>query len=368
MRIDNFEKKIQSTFEQYRPETDHDQIWENIEPHLKKKKKRRAFILFFWALGMGLLGFCGIQKRREGFSGRPGPSFREQNYTEVESNAPARFPESGLSEKSGTANITAASSNEEQKQQAGNVVRNKTYRADNQPVEARNAKKQSGQKSIQNPSGSIKLDCREEVYSTLGEVPQKTANESAVSIQPGPEMPLANESSSVVKKAETPDPQYTPPDSISSRSKAEKSSVLPKKKPSKAKKMNRIKPHKRKQTKQTLSLHTGLVLPLKVLRENNGVTENAELLANRKSSEKMLEAFSSSIHYTYASRKGLLFRGGVEYKRLNEQFSFGYTKKEEEIVTGVLTQTINSSGDVIAQTTGPKKVTTTRTLLQGGLQ
>ncbi len=55
MNINKFEEIVKSVFERHRPETDHDLLWENIEPHLKKKKKRRAFILLFWGLALGLL-------------------------------------------------------------------------------------------------------------------------------------------------------------------------------------------------------------------------------------------------------------------------------------------------------------------------
>jgi hypothetical protein len=101
------------------------------------------------------------------------------------------------------------------------------------------------------------------------------------------------------------------------------------------------------------------VLPLKVLQPNDQVETNNGLLANRKTSEKTLEAFAASGQYTYATKRGLLFRGGLDYRRLNERFLVRYDEKETKIVTGVLTQTVNATGQVISQTTGPKEVTTT---------
>ena len=44
MNINKFEEQIKSIFEHYRPETDNDAIWKNIEPKLKKKEKRRGFV------------------------------------------------------------------------------------------------------------------------------------------------------------------------------------------------------------------------------------------------------------------------------------------------------------------------------------
>ena len=46
MNMDNFEHKAKNLFEHYQPESENDQIWNHIEPHLKKKKKRRfIFVL-----------------------------------------------------------------------------------------------------------------------------------------------------------------------------------------------------------------------------------------------------------------------------------------------------------------------------------
>lgn len=60
MNMDNFEHKAKNLFEHYQPESENDQIWNHIEPHLKKKKKRRFIIWFFVGAGLGLLGLLGI--------------------------------------------------------------------------------------------------------------------------------------------------------------------------------------------------------------------------------------------------------------------------------------------------------------------
>ena len=55
----DFDNKIKDGLENINPMLDNDEIWDNIEPHLKKKKKKRLiFWLFFGVLGLlGLLWF-----------------------------------------------------------------------------------------------------------------------------------------------------------------------------------------------------------------------------------------------------------------------------------------------------------------------
>ena len=57
MENNNLENNIKRSFEEYSYNLDHDEIWNNIEPKLKRKKKRRFIILWFFGglTTMGLL-------------------------------------------------------------------------------------------------------------------------------------------------------------------------------------------------------------------------------------------------------------------------------------------------------------------------
>ncbi|MCP3932067.1 MAG: hypothetical protein GY705_23590, partial [Bacteroidetes bacterium] len=57
MENKKFEKRIKQVFDQYRPDLDQDMIWEQIEPHLNKKKRRRILFLWFFLAGLGYLIF-----------------------------------------------------------------------------------------------------------------------------------------------------------------------------------------------------------------------------------------------------------------------------------------------------------------------
>ncbi|MEL6926164.1 MAG: hypothetical protein AAFO94_19130, partial [Bacteroidota bacterium] len=48
MKKDRLEEKFSKAFESHRPELDHDQLWQRIEPHLPVRRRRRPL---FWMLG-----------------------------------------------------------------------------------------------------------------------------------------------------------------------------------------------------------------------------------------------------------------------------------------------------------------------------
>lgn len=336
MNIENFEKRAQAEFEHYRPETDHDQIWDNIEPHLKKKK-RRPLMLFFWGTGLAsmlllLLWVSGIMQKPNpeqlaGSGQISGGSFLQRSQAEQlqaigQGDALAIDPVR-LNQDAPPQDLLPLSAGQQPDILLPNIVKDAQTAAPALPNKQIEADDQFA--PFQN-----------EVFTS-----------SFVPIQEvGPADD--HESSSQVDTTATGNANKKP------------DQVAGDKPPAKAKNLARIKPHKRKKNNQTLSLHTGLVMPFRVLQPNDLVEANAELLANRKSTEKALEGFSAGIQYSYATKKGWLFRAGLAYQRLNEKFKVSYEEKETKIVTGVLTQTLNALGQVIDQTTGPKAVTTSR--------
>ncbi len=364
MNIDNFEKQAQSEFDRYRPEVNTDEVWENIEPHLKKKRKRRPFLFFFWGLGIGLLMVLLWMK----FS--PDDTVQGSN-TAITTLAPEPAEANAPEKNSGVANLStdtetskitgvdakilmqkgvSRNTNSLLKTAQDQVILNE-YNDENRPEQ----QSSNDLTSIQATSSTTKnptIEPQTSIPQTLDAIPIEGNQNLTLLPDQKPDSTV-----NIAFDAET---SRTPKEtSVQGSEKKKKNSTPDAKSKTKAKKMGRTRPHKRKASKQTLSIHTGLVLPLKVLQPNDRVETNDGLLANRKASEKTLEAFSVSLHYTYATKKGLLFRGGFDYRRLNEKFLVRYSEKETKIVTGVLTQTVNTSGQVISTTTGPKEVTTT---------
>lgn len=343
-------------FDEYRPEADNEQIWQNIEPHLKKKKKRRPFILFFWGLGLGiLLLFLWGQHNQAGTpqAGGPEPSSISSNLENPSSPDAVSLTAAPQSGK----NLTEA-------------------RQTNRPT------KRLG-KGVDRPKNFIETLETEQVAkataipteTSFAGVTTKTAENATLASTLATEISPMEAQVSVESPTAANQPIGSPVEVAEPKVLVEEQNTEPlleevvttglvnkEKKASKGKKpsKSRTKPHRRKRDKQTLSLHAGLILPIKVLKPNSLVEPNEDLLANRKASEKSLEAISGSMYYTYATKKGLLFRAGLDFKRLNERFRVSYEDRETKIVTGVLTQTVNSLGQVIAQTMGAKEVTTTR--------
>ncbi len=329
MNIENFEKQAKALFDRYRPEAENDQIWQNIEPHLKRKKKRRPFILLFWGLALGLLlavlwrQNASQNSRLASLPGRsPGsPELAEQSPKRETSLVKEPQQAAWASELPATANSGSTTF------QPKGVIQN-TRTVENL------AQHQIAEGAISENDVAV---------------PQ-SANRTPI-----PALALEQKAELNANPAPKTELKPTPVDTLANHSELEKKDTPKAKKPSKSK----TKPYKKKRSKASIALHGGYVLPIKTLQRNEKAEANGDLLANRKTSEKTLEAFSASAHYTYATKKGLLFRGGLDYKRLNEKFRVSYSKTETEIVNGVLTQTVNAGGQVIAQTTGPKEVTTT---------
>lgn len=356
MNIENFEKRAQSEFENFRPEVDTEQIWQNIEPHLKKKKKRRLFILFFWGLGLGLLLFSLLK------------------WNLPENNAQAQH--AALAAKTIHPPELTQDRNEAPSMQ--NATENTVSAQRKMPHPSGNST-QPKMTTIQ-PLKSIDKMVENSALSTFSA--GKSSPESVAAMEqtivPNSQTPLQSEATTVLS-AQAKEIPVTAPFVATNQNEA-RSEVNPaegsqsakpatlkngnrtpeKKNPAKAKKPAKIKPHKRKPSKQTLAVHTGIALPIGILKQNNLVEPNATLLANRKSSEKSLEALTADLRYAYATKKGLMFLIGMDYKRLNEKFKVSYSEKETKIITGVLTQTVDATGQIVAQTTGTKEVTTTR--------
>ena len=88
MNMDNFEHKAKNLFEHYQPESENDQIWNHIEPHLKKKKKRRFIIWFF--VGAGLDRFNRLARLSSGTPTAAGPRGRMGSFDRARAAGPVR--------------------------------------------------------------------------------------------------------------------------------------------------------------------------------------------------------------------------------------------------------------------------------------
>lgn len=386
MSIDKFEEQIKNAFERYRPESDNDAIWENIEPHLKKKKKRRFIIFFWWGLGLGLLMLFWWNAERKPYAVPQASSATQTMAAQPGEKTPVHTPALSATPKS-TPEEPVSQNTDPGSPKAGQFANMQASEPDAAPIPA-------GKNTIETFAGTAEKTARGATNGVIADtqlaealpimalepaLPEavaphdNTVPEIATAASPGvaengipaqPE-PVVERASDKAEYAENANPEkwenLAPADNSTATDKKDKH-VKADKNPSKPPKKDERKKSKKRRFKweHSLSVQTGPALALKQLRERSGLNDPAGgYLAGRKSTEKSLESFTAGLLYSVVTRKGLVLKTGLDYRQANEKFHLAYNETKTEQIIGVLTVTVNGSGDIVGQTTGPKTVTKT---------
>ena len=347
MDINKFEERIKSTFGQHRPAADTDAIWENIEPQLRKKKKRRAIIWFFGLLGLGLL-FLFFQNHESARiasvvatnnspaspataaqGGGAKPPFQEKSVlTASDQAAPAEAQEVAAGERlMPRAVAVAASANDNSNEKPGKTAMSVSKEADlNHTI------------MVADHTAPVTA-ARAGVLLPLAMLDWKRMQHDSV-----PDTSILQLGRSAKARSQV--------------NRDEKEEDLADNEPEDEKKPKRRKKWKwqKLQWEHSMGLQAGPALAIKRLRERDGATAPVGLLNNRKSTEHTMESYTVSMFYTAAVRQGLMLKTGLNYRQSNEKFHLGYHKQEVEQINGVLTVTVNNAGTPIGQTTGLKDV------------
>lgn len=319
MELRHFEQRIKTLFGNHRPETDTDAIWKNIEPHLKKKKKRRGFIWLFAALGVALLLLFIRQQ--------PGTTHR--------------IPEQANAER--TAEIAGKVLAPEQ------TSGNQEYQFSSTPHTIDNAL--SGNSTNKFPSAS-----------------QPATGKVSIPEKKEPAGPVATERAVILNSPEKTFLTLLPArrsDHVISLDSVPKSRVLPVQEDEKKERLFALadpnedpsKKRRRKHRKLTLqhefSILAGPGLGISHMGKGEATTEH---LKGRKETEHVLESYTAGMYYTVATKKGFVIKTGLNYRQINEKFHLDYIQQEVEYINGVLTRTVDLAGNLITQTTGSKPV------------
>ncbi|MBN8681091.1 MAG: hypothetical protein J0L99_00490 [Chitinophagales bacterium] len=334
MNMDNFEHKAKNLFEHYQPESENDQIWNNIEPHLKKKKKRRFIIWFFVGAGLGLLGLLGIGG--EAGTRAAAPPAVVQNTS---AGSRAGMPETKASPASEVTAAVEIITNSEPTRQAD--ARTPSAKSPGTAVQ-KQARVMQISKSGENKPDGVANNLQEAMPSAPASETAAAAPASATTLTDTPATGSSKDSSAVRQK------------SVLKKSNAGHTAKTAQK--------DKDKDRRRKKTHNTslISFQSGLFLPIKLLSDNPERADVPGLLKNRRSSESQLEAFNVGGMYTLALRKGLIFRTGLEFRQMTEKFLVEFQTEEVDYRQGVVSQTVDGNGLVIAQQMGLKKITTIR--------
>lgn len=343
MNTDNFEDRIKETFEGYRPDTDNDAIWENIEPHLKKKKKRRGIIFFFWGLGLGLLLLflyrttCGPES--------PG--------TSVPSAASPEMPESRNAHPAPEENRTSPPDN------------GRSGISANRPAPENKISKAASDLKAATPKGSRSHSTGTAVVATEP-LPALAPNlEPETAVAPTGIEPDAN-GKTATRARWSPAPFLTMPETGPLASQHARPPVMNKFAGREDENFHPDDSQKRKKQKRSplplehnLTVQTGPAFAARRLTARKDAIVPSGYLDGRKRTEQPLESFTAGIFYSAITQNGLLIRAGLDYRQANERFHLAYTEKKTQQINGILTQTVDDSGNILNQTSGPKTVTVT---------
>ena len=320
MELRHFEQRIKTLFGSHRPETDTDAIWKNIEPHLKKRKKRRSF---FWLFALALLTFSGL--------------FVSRDYSAV-----SRPVEPAAAEYVPN--------------KAGVKPAFRQVFSDKPPVKPAPLQHPEP-KAAYKPTGN---------YLSANLPAPGMAPEF---VKPAPAGPVAAKNPAFENDQDKPVPPFLPViwnGQVTSLDSVPKSRVLPVQEPGEEEKERlfaladpndpsnkRRKKHRKLRLRHEINVSAGPALGISLMGKGEATTEH---LTGRKATEHVLESYTAGMFYSVATRKGFVLKTGLQYRQINEKFHLDYTRQEIEYVHGVLTQTEDAEGNVISQTTGNKRV------------
>ena len=323
MERNNFESYLKDSFETFNGNVDNDKVWDNIEPHLKKKKKRR-FIFWLWGIGILSLGIFTLVSYNKDYD----------NYSHLEKNEPQ--------------NTFIKKSNE------------------NTP-KVENIKATDQKKSLSSQLTNKKILVSQELQSN-DIVPTKSISELDISI---------HDFNGLLKESRVSNTQNNRVTTLSFLPQISSALQIPlrdiiqvkqlKRKKSRSEKLKRKKSKKIFPFKiKNISLEGFFTLsPLyqhNIVSANIPVLESMAYEAEVKSLHKPLEAFSFTAGIQALHKNKLMFTLGIEYQHINSKFSDSETITTTEIDNNaIISQTENMFGEIIKTSYGSKEVTTTTT-------
>ncbi|MEO1261661.1 MAG: hypothetical protein AAFZ15_22855 [Bacteroidota bacterium] len=346
----NFEKNIKNTFDQFSPQLDHDEIWENIEPHLKKKKKKRFIIwLLFGGLGLGFLFLFNQQKantdiidktvdKKETIHTEPQPAEKliTENNTEKPVDTKKENPAINYNIENTKNNNGLALQEPIISPVPKEVILPKQNLGELKTVKTEKKEKTTDHEKIISSEKNTDLTDQKEI------IGPEIKNE--ISVIKDEKNELTEElMQGLSEEVENPTTKK-----IKSKSDEKEKAKKPKKK--------RIKP-RGKTWRSYYLLSAAPMLRYKHYKDQISSSQSAYKKA-RKDTEKPLEAFSINMGLQFQNNHGFFITTGIEYQQINEKFERTTVSEITEVRDGLLTVTENANGQIINSTSGPKEVVT----------
>ncbi len=345
MDINNFEERIKIAFEQHRLEADTDTIWENIEPQLKKKKKRRAIIWFFSGLGLAFLLL---------FVGRHEWQHTSSSIHQTSTSLPLEKVGQGRAAKAPAQEKTVAAPSVSTKQANVQHINLKKTVLPPSTITAGSAN------SIAKKLTELETINSKEI--TLNNSNIINTNTELVIRETNALLPLASLPLAVIHRDSVPDTSIL---QELGRNLEDNNKIDKDKKEKIADRDEQTTPEKpvhRKKSKKlkspwtyNLGMQAGPALAIKHLSERSDATAPVGHLKKRQTTEHTLESYTIGMFYS-ATHRRLVLKTGLNYRQSNEKFRLAYNKTETENINGVLSVTVDNAGTIIEQTTGNKTV------------
>ena len=375
MHIDTFEEQARRILEGHRPEVDTDSIWENIEPRLPKKKRRRGIFFLFGALGLGwTLFFClnGQGVPPLVYTGNQVHSVSDEQPTPR--SMPAAFKRENPTMRTGAQTNTVPPMAQ---QKALNTA---THAFMGSPAEKLIVSMPTHPTSVTPPSATAfaieRKDTQTNAWtkaafqaSSKGPISNRYNNPPLFTPHPS-RFPFHGSLFTPTNDTVPPMPSILGwPLPVTTSSPTMDSAQVEKKvvettSKGAIKQAAQTTPHKKKKRRKSpwteeLSFQAGPELALKQLRERAHISAPSGHLSKRKESERSLESFTIGWFYSAARQSGLVLKTGLNYRQSTERFRLAYTKKGTESTLGVVSVTVDDAGNILEQNFGSKKITTT---------
>jgi len=418
----DFDNKIKQGMENINPMLDNDEIWNNIEPHLKKKRKRRFIIWFFFG-ALTLLGLIWFQ------------SESSLSKTSVAKDASSQETSSNLVVKNANTSDLATSQIEDlssknkeiekvsQERQLANThkidqitklskpvlakftnvqsfeVKQVIEKISNKPPQpvttGRDINQVNGllekkdseieniytspEPTLLNPKSTHgtktdinKTEIIEEIPSAISTKPKITGNSSSKDnkdVRPQVDETIITtnlpkkEEPEIKKKLTKKERAEANKKRKKARKKAKKEKVKKKKEAEAKKKKNKLtKPNKIPKWKFHIQLIGSGIYTIHGLQDGN--RSESEYLSNRKKFVNGTEGFGTEIRFATESPSGLILTSGIQYQELHEKLNRQETESISKLQEVTETVTENAEGNVISSTTSMQLVTTTTTYNQ----
>lgn len=309
---------------------DTNEIWENIEPRLKKKKKRRYIFIWFF-LGLGLLGWSGY--------------YLMGHSTQLASNQ-MENPQDVVSDSNGIQDDSDVSNTKDNigLDETSSTDASSEAKKDNRTVSKGNGLSLNSGR----PSSISKYDVNFydlKVPSNLGNGAADT--KESISYGHSPETDDSPFKAQITEVEKDDEPLDVTPKKDTSASKK----VKEKEKQAKKKKKRKGKKKKKSKWKGYAGVEASVGYSRSMLGANDMASE--PLVELRKQTDKALETFGAGFEFRYIHQKtGWMLSVGMEYEQFN--YVLQYLEETQETITewGVTSLVLDAGGQTISEEMG----------------